>query len=155
MRPQVRRAIAHQPFDIAVLLLKVLGAKEHALRPDDLVVPRHSFSLLASVSASPPRFGGRAVDLLRKTPPIRRPLGRSGTPERSRPLLPPSTACVLKLLDLLGIGFRERLTEDAVYVFPDLLGKLLVECAVGVPVARLAGRRQHAGEHAGGLCSAL
>src|ERR1700722_7878606 len=80
MRPQVRRAVAHQPFDIAVLLLKVLGTKEHALRPDDLVVPRHSFSLLALVSASPPRSGCRAVDLLRKPPPTRRPLGRSGNP---------------------------------------------------------------------------
>src|SRR5580704_10715668 len=66
MRPKVRRAVAHQPFDIAVLLLKVLGAKEHALRPDDLAVPRHSFSPLASVrlprpdpAATPPTCSGK------------------------------------------------------------------------------------------------
>jgi hypothetical protein len=82
---------------------------------------------------------------------------RSGKPGSAcRPLLfLAPTACILKLLHLLGIGFCKRLAEDAVYVFPDFLGKLLVECAVGVPIARFPGPRQDAGEHPGRLDAAL
>ena len=41
MGPEAVDASAHQPLDIAVILLEVLGTEEHALRPDDLVVPGH------------------------------------------------------------------------------------------------------------------
>ena len=44
MRAQRRRARLQQMLDVPVLLLEMLGAEEHALLPDNLVVPHHRFS---------------------------------------------------------------------------------------------------------------
>jgi hypothetical protein len=41
MRTQVIDPAADELLDVAVELLEVLGAEEHALRPDDLVIPGH------------------------------------------------------------------------------------------------------------------
>jgi hypothetical protein len=42
MRPQIFGTPANQAFNVAILLLKVLGTEEHPLGPDDLVIPRHA-----------------------------------------------------------------------------------------------------------------
>jgi hypothetical protein len=41
MRQQRAGALFEEPFEITILLLKMLRLEEHALRPDNPIVPAH------------------------------------------------------------------------------------------------------------------
>src|SRR5262249_38133396 len=59
MRSQAADAAAHPLFDIAVEVLEVLRAKEHAFGPDDLVIPGHDSTHDGNRQRPPAAAAGR------------------------------------------------------------------------------------------------
>src|SRR4051794_37740595 len=117
MRPQIGSAAADQTLDIAVLLLEVLGAEEHALRPNNLTIPGHGFRLLAA--------------------PSRRHHTDLGLASPDRHEAAPPDDVQSQLLDLIEICFRKGLPENALHIFAEFFRDLLVKLFVRFPVPRL------------------